>query len=75
MPAVTVRSMTPRPAGASAAGVTETVIVVELPALTTTLAAWASASFVSTVQPAGPVADAETVWSWAEPLFTVTVKL
>ena len=50
------------PAGACSGGVAVTVIVVELPALTTVLAAFAWASFVVIVQPgAWVVAVAETV--------------
>ena len=60
-PTVAVTSSTVWPAGASVGGVAETVIVVELPALTTVLAACASDSFVVMVQPAGPVAVADTV--------------
>src|SRR6185369_1446395 len=71
--AVTVRSLWP--AGAASGGVAVTVIVVELPALTTVLAAFAWASFVWIVQPAGPVADAETVWSSAEPFWRVRSKV
>src|SRR4051812_25974486 len=63
--------MTFCPAGASSGGVADTVIVVELPAFTSVLAAFAWASFVVTVQPVGPLADADTVWSSAEPFWRV----
>src|SRR3954453_7616818 len=62
------------PAGASSGGVADTVIVVELPAFTSVLAAFAWASFVVTFQPDGPLAEAETVWSSAEPFWSVRSK-
>ena len=64
------------PAAALSGAFAVTVIVVELPAFTTVLAAFAWASFVVTVQPgACVVAVADTVWSSGEPFVSVRSKV